>query len=130
MTAYFLDTSALVKRYVTEIGSTWVQDIAALNTDKLNIAQITWVEFFSALARRQREGSLPASDMNEIIQDFRVHLATHGLDGCRRGRSPFAFECSQTAISYTKSADRRCLQTRCIQAAKLHSASRWGEASC
>ena len=77
MTAYFLDSSALVKRYVAEIGSAWVQAITAPETsNSLIIAQIAWVEVLSALARRQREGSLSASDVDGIIQDFRIDLAT------------------------------------------------------
>jgi predicted nucleic acid-binding protein len=30
MTSYFFDSSALVKRYVNELGSTWVRDITAI----------------------------------------------------------------------------------------------------
>ena len=77
MTAYFLDSSALVKRYVPETGTNWVQAIAAPDTGhSLSLAQIAWVEVLSALARRQREGSLPARDISEIIQEFRIDLDT------------------------------------------------------
>ncbi len=73
--AYFLDSSALVKRYVPETGSAWVQGIAAVATGNLLIiARITWVEVLSALARRQRDGSLSASDVDLIIQRFRFDL--------------------------------------------------------
>lgn len=73
--AYFLDSSALVKRYVPETGSAWVQSIAnAATGNLLIIARITWVEVLSALARRQREGSLTAPDVNLIIQRFRFDL--------------------------------------------------------
>jgi uncharacterized protein len=59
--AYFLDTSALLKRYVPEIGTQWMQSIAdPQNEHLLIIAQITWVEFHSAIARRQREQSVSA----------------------------------------------------------------------
>jgi predicted nucleic acid-binding protein len=77
VTAYFLDSSALVKRYVPETGSAWIQAIAASSTgNPLFIARITWVEVRSALARRQREGSLTATDETLIIQRFRFHLNT------------------------------------------------------
>ncbi|MBD2775745.1 type II toxin-antitoxin system VapC family toxin [Iningainema tapete] len=63
MTAYFLDSSALIKRYVPETGSAWIRAISALDSgNSLIIARITWVEVRSALARRQREGSLTISD--------------------------------------------------------------------
>jgi len=75
LTAYFLDSSALVKRYVSETGSAWIQ----LQTDpqtgnSLFIARITWVEVISALARRQREGSLTLADVAQVIQTFRSDL--------------------------------------------------------
>ncbi len=70
--AYFLDTSALVKRYVPEIGSDWILSITdpATNSD-LVISQITWVEVHSALARRLRDGSLPAERFDLIVQKVR-----------------------------------------------------------
>jgi predicted nucleic acid-binding protein len=59
MTAYFLDSSALVKRYVVETGTAWVQSITDLNQGNLIlIAQITNVEIVSAIMRRHREGSI------------------------------------------------------------------------
>ena len=75
VTAYFLDSSALIKRYVPEIGSDWVQTLAATYTgNPLLIARITWVEVRSALARRAREGSLTIGDVNLIVQGFRSDL--------------------------------------------------------
>lgn len=75
MTAYFLDSSALVKRYVPETGSAWIRALSAPNTgNSLIIARITWVEVKSAIARREREGSLTPSDRKLIIQRFRSDL--------------------------------------------------------
>jgi len=72
---YFLDSSALVKRYIPETGSSWVQAIANPSTSNpLLIARITWVEVRSALARRLREGSLTATDETLIVQRFRFDL--------------------------------------------------------
>jgi len=72
---YFLDSSALVKRYIAETGSAWVRaltDPAAHNP--LIIARITWVEVLSALARRRREGSLTPDDVAKAIRAFRYDL--------------------------------------------------------
>jgi uncharacterized protein len=75
--AYFLDSSALVKRYVPETGSLWVQAIANPQAGNLLIiVRITWVEVLSALARRQREGSLSAIEVAQTIQTFRSDLNT------------------------------------------------------
>ena len=75
--AYFLDSSALVKRYVPETGSGWIQTLTEISAENiLIIARITWVEVLSALARRQREGNLTISDLNLVIQQLRFDLNT------------------------------------------------------
>ena len=62
MAVYFFDTSALVKRHVTEVGSGWVRaQSAAKAGHTLYIAGITAVEMTSAITRRQRGGSLSAA---------------------------------------------------------------------
>ncbi len=58
MAVYFLDTSALVKRYVAETGTVWVTSLmvpAAGNL--LYLARLTAVEVVSALVRRAAGGS-------------------------------------------------------------------------
>lgn len=55
MTDYFLDASAVVKRYAEEAGSAWVRQITdpqAQNT--ILLAEITLVEVTAALAAKQR----------------------------------------------------------------------------
>lgn len=77
VTAYFLDSSALLKRYIPETGTNWIQSLTAESADNLLIvAQITWVEIMSAFARRQREGSLSANEASQIKQVFRYHFNT------------------------------------------------------
>jgi len=77
VTVYFLDSSALVKRYVPEVGTSWVQALTDPDSgNQLFIARITWVEVLSALARRQREGSLDISQITQIVLAFRHHLNT------------------------------------------------------
>ena len=71
--AYFLDTSALVKRYVPELGSSWIQSITVPAAGNfLAISQITWVEVSSAFSRRQREGSLFVDEVDQLMGDFRT----------------------------------------------------------
>jgi hypothetical protein len=57
MAVYFVDSSALVKRHISEIGSTWVLSLfdPALNNDVL-IAAITGVEIVAAITRRRLLG--------------------------------------------------------------------------
>ncbi|MEG4521119.1 MULTISPECIES: type II toxin-antitoxin system VapC family toxin [unclassified Microcoleus] len=71
--AYFLDTSALVKRYVPELGSNWIQSITVPAAGNfLAISQITWVEVCSAFSRRQREGTLSVDEVDQLMVDFRT----------------------------------------------------------
>lgn len=68
MIRYF-DASALVKRYVHEEGSGRVRRL--LRTGVAVTARLSVVEIVSALARRAREGDLPASHLRRIVGDIR-----------------------------------------------------------
>ncbi|MGB9777142.1 MAG: type II toxin-antitoxin system VapC family toxin [Anaerolineae bacterium] len=77
MSTYYLDTSALVKLYVAETGSAWMESIAVLETGHLLLtSRITSVEVTSALARRWREGTLAHRDYADALQAFRYDLLT------------------------------------------------------
>lgn len=77
VTAYFLDSSAVVKRYVNEIGSAWIRTISDPSTgNKLIISRITWVEVLSAFARLQREGNLAVTDIAVVSRAFRYGMDT------------------------------------------------------
>jgi len=74
---YFLDSSALVKRYVRETGSAWVLGVAdPLAANRLYVAGVAGVEVVSALARRARSGSLSPADTAAGIADFRYDFDT------------------------------------------------------
>ena len=75
MAAYVLDTSAVVKRYIQETGTSWVRGIAdpaAFNL--IYLARITDVEVTSAVVRRQRGGNLSVPDAAATLQQFRQDL--------------------------------------------------------
>ena len=56
----FFDSSALVKRYINELGSTWVANTVDLNAgNNIFVADISAVEITAAIARRTRGTSLP-----------------------------------------------------------------------
>jgi predicted nucleic acid-binding protein len=74
-TAYFVDSSALVKRYVRETGTAWVRGITRRRSSTdIFIALITAVEVTSAVARR-RGVTLTAAQASSLISRFRRHLA-------------------------------------------------------
>ena len=59
MTQYFLDSSALIKRYIVEPGTTWVRSIIQHSSgNTIIIAQTTQIEIVSGASRRVREGTL------------------------------------------------------------------------
>ena len=74
-TAYFVDSSALVKRYVRETGTAWLRGLTRRRSSTdIFIALITAVEVTSAVARR-RGVTLTAAQASSLISRFRKHLA-------------------------------------------------------
>lgn len=77
MAVYFIDTSALVKRYVNEIGSSYILSIFAPSVNnEVFIAAITGVEIIAAIARRQRGGSINSIDAAVLNNQFRSDYQT------------------------------------------------------
>lgn len=77
MAAYVFDSSAIVKHYVKEAGSSWVNGViraARMSGGRVHIARITGVEIVSAIARRQRGGSLTPAETSVILTRFRRDL--------------------------------------------------------
>ena len=83
MAGHFLDTSAVVKRYVRETGSLWVNAVTApAARNALYIVRITAVEMASAIARRVRNGSISAADGALFLSYFHHDYANqYGLVG-------------------------------------------------
>lgn len=77
MSVYYLDTSALVKLYVTEPGTAQMlrlADPAGGNT--LAILGLTRVEFRAAVRRRERDGDVPRDIADGLIGRMEGHLAS------------------------------------------------------
>jgi predicted nucleic acid-binding protein len=76
MAAYFIDSSALVKRFAVEVGTPWVINLfrPAL-ANRIYVARITSVEVVSALTRRLRAGSLTPGDYVKALARFRRALS-------------------------------------------------------
>ncbi len=76
MAYYFLDTSALVKRYIPEAGTTWMRSITASSAgNTIIIEQITQVEIISGASRRKRDGSIPARTAHAIRLIIDRHIS-------------------------------------------------------
>jgi uncharacterized protein len=74
VTHYFLDSSALLKRYVVESGSAWIRSItSAKDENTILISSITPVEIMSGVVRRRREGLVT----DRIAQSLRLLIDLH-----------------------------------------------------
>jgi len=65
----YFDSSALVKNYVWEDGSSMVSKLLSENLNNAT-SKLTYAEMLSALVRRTRSGDLSLQTMREVIQKF------------------------------------------------------------
>ena len=79
MTDYYIDASALVKRYADEPGSTWVRQITEPSAPHtIFLAEITLAEVAAALAAKQRApGGITLEQRARILSRFLQDCAEH-----------------------------------------------------
>ena len=78
MAGFFCDSSAIVKRYVNEAGSIFVDNLADLKSGNIILsARITRVEVAAAIARRLKSGSITATDAQNALADFQHDLTNN-----------------------------------------------------
>lgn len=76
MATFYLDSSAVVKLYVAEPGSQWVESLVTARADDgrpahvVTLSKVGVVEVAAAVARRGREGSLDAERQAAILNAF------------------------------------------------------------
>lgn len=76
MAAYFFDSSAIVKRYVQETGTTWVCNILDPGTEStIYTARIAGAEVAAAIAKRRRTGDLSPQNASSAVQQFRSEFS-------------------------------------------------------
>lgn len=91
MPAYYLDSSALVKRYVTETGSAWVHALCADAANALFISELALMEVGSAYARRCHRGEITDEQRRNYLDVFiydcteTYHLIAAGRSLIERG---------------------------------------------
>jgi len=72
MSVLFLDSSAITKKYVREIGTAWIVNIfRPKSLNRVYISEIALVEVISALMRRHRGKSLPSLVYQKVQNRFR-----------------------------------------------------------
>jgi predicted nucleic acid-binding protein len=73
---YFFDSSAIVKRYVREVGTAWVCSITEPAAGhRIYVTRIAGVEVVSALSRQGRSGNLSAAALATAMAQFRQDFA-------------------------------------------------------
>jgi predicted nucleic acid-binding protein len=68
--AYYLDSSALVKRYVIETGTIWIRALCAGEEQVQAVANIGLVEIAAALSGKQRGGFLTSQDCDQLLAEL------------------------------------------------------------
>jgi predicted nucleic acid-binding protein len=72
MATYFLDTSAIIKRYISEQGQTWILSLCnPAQSHELYISQAALIEVVAAICRRAREQSISIAERDRLITVFR-----------------------------------------------------------
>lgn len=73
MAAYYLDTSALLKRYAWETGTTWVRQLtdSVLAHDILTV-RLTGPEMIAALSRKANTGGITPAEAARAAVQFRL----------------------------------------------------------
>jgi hypothetical protein len=77
MPIYYLDSSAIVKRYVTETGSVWIRNLCQNSSYAVFISELALPEVGSAFARRYRRGEITDEQRHEFLDTF-VSDCEHG----------------------------------------------------
>ena len=70
MSKYFLDTSAIVKRYHQEFGSDFIDRLFAESDAKFVISDISIIEFYSALSMKVRVGEIDEENFMSLRKLF------------------------------------------------------------
>jgi predicted nucleic acid-binding protein len=80
MSIYFVDTSALSRRYLPDTGAKWVRGWIEPNAGHvIVISQLTEVDFVTHLARYTGKGALTPADITTLMNHFATHVAKQYL---------------------------------------------------
>ncbi len=74
---YYADSSALIKRHISEAGSTWIeQEFDATSGNRIITTKLSVAEVLSAMNRRQREANITATEYTKFSGDFLSFVET------------------------------------------------------
>jgi predicted nucleic acid-binding protein len=80
LTTFFVDTSALAKRYLTETGTRWTRrQIRPSAGNIVVVSELTTIGMFSLLARRVRENTISLTYSARVRTTFLRHMSREYL---------------------------------------------------
>ena len=80
MAQYFLDTSALIKRYHQEVGSSFLDHLFTLPEKVLHVSDLTIIELHSAAAKKVRVGEMNRQEFNSLLEQLNNDIASGLLE--------------------------------------------------
>jgi hypothetical protein len=66
MTTFFLDSSALVKRYAIEVGTAWVRTLCEQGDEVIKVALFGPAEVAAAVNGKRRGGTIDAAGCGSV----------------------------------------------------------------
>lgn len=76
MSVYFFDASAIVKRYVREVGSDWINQLIAEEQPRIFISSVSGPEVLAVMMRKGRTGEVDSAERDRVVQAFRTEFTT------------------------------------------------------
>jgi predicted nucleic acid-binding protein len=102
VTLYYFDTSALVKYYIPEVGSSWVTELVNASGDQdtwaheMTMTELALVEVAAALARRCRIGDISIEERTRTLAQFsRDYPERYTVVEMQRGTIELAMDLTQ-----------------------------------
>lgn len=78
MDHYYFDSSALIKRYVFEKGTAWINTLCSTNAGHtLYVLRISGAELIAALFRRVHMGDINLADAQNAANQFKADFQNH-----------------------------------------------------
>ncbi len=90
MAAYFFDSSALVKLYHPEAGTSAVDQIVNSTANLIRVSRLTIAELTSAFAIKVRTQSISRGDADAFLRQFRRDITDGKLEVFSVGEPEFA----------------------------------------
>lgn len=99
MLTYFMDSSAVVKYYVTEPGSSWVRNVVDTSSNSSLVTEICVPEVAAALAQMRHSKRFGRKFMNETFTHFQ-HDLRRGLFFVQTVNSKIIERAATLALTY------------------------------